>query len=506
MAISDKLLTTAQSCLDIRQAIKEIDPKKGAGNITTLDDDLSLIVTRPKMMVVCKVTDNDGFHYEALMFDSDNGSFPSMTSSNANLPGPIICVLIESNSTSSPSFSGQSELKQVFFPDTISTFGSLSNCSSLTEIIIPKSTTSLSVNFQGCSSLKYVDMSSVTGSIASYIFENCTSLESVKLGVSQNQRTITGLFRDCSSLEKIYGLENFKFSAYNFINCSKLSEIHVSSIENFLKNSMLATSAGYTSPFAASSAESRGIYINNTLVTDIIVPDTITSIQTWAFNKVNTIQSVTFHNTLTKIGTEAFKGCTELTGDLIIPSSVTSIGSSAFSGCNKLTGSVIIPNCSVASNAFNGCRLTNLTMKATTMVSIAGTGDNTGTATIIGNVTSGLHNSNNATTRFPHINIIGNVVLFVPFGFLFSLIYSKGGLKQKKTLLVTLMVSVLLCLLIELLQLVTKVGVFDVDDIIMNTTGTFIGYIIFRVSLSIARRRKIKAMRREGYAKTQKTK
>ena len=63
----------------------------------------------------------------------------------------------------------------------------------------------------------------------------------------------------------------------------------------------------------------------------------------------------------------------------------------------------------------------------------------------------------------------------------------------------------MLCLLIELLQLVTKVGVFDVDDIIMNTTGTLIGYIVFRVSLSIARRRKIKAIRREGYAKTKKT-
>lgn len=104
------------------------------------------------------------------------------------------------------------------------------------------------------------------------------------------------------------------------------------------------------------------------------------------------------------------------------------------------------------------------------------------------------------------INIIGNVVLFVPFGFLFSLIYSKGGLKhQKKILWVTLLVSILLCLLIELLQLVTKVGVFDVDDIIMNTTGTLIGYIVFRVSLSFARRRKIKAIRREGYAKTKKT-
>lgn len=103
------------------------------------------------------------------------------------------------------------------------------------------------------------------------------------------------------------------------------------------------------------------------------------------------------------------------------------------------------------------------------------------------------------------INIIGNVVLFVPFGFLFSLIYSKGGQKQRKTLLVTLLVSILLCLLIELLQLVTKVGVFDVDDIIMNTTGTLIGYIVFRVSLSIARRRKIMAMRRKGYAKAKKT-
>ncbi len=72
------------------------------------------------------------------------------------------------------------------------------------------------------------------------------------------------------------------------------------------------------------------------------------------------------------------------------------------------------------------------------------------------------------------LNLIGNVFVFVPIGFLFPMI------GKREVGLIRAMASALgLSLCIELLQLVTRVGVFDVDDLILNTLGGAIGWMAF---------------------------
>lgn len=76
------------------------------------------------------------------------------------------------------------------------------------------------------------------------------------------------------------------------------------------------------------------------------------------------------------------------------------------------------------------------------------------------------------------INIVGNVVAFMPLGFLLPLIADK----RLKFFSVTL-ISFGLSLGIELTQLITRVGCCDVDDLILNTIGGMMGYgcyVIFR--------------------------
>ena len=72
------------------------------------------------------------------------------------------------------------------------------------------------------------------------------------------------------------------------------------------------------------------------------------------------------------------------------------------------------------------------------------------------------------------VNIFGNVLAFAPFGFVLPII-SKSNRKLINIALLSLEFS----LTVELIQLIFKVGIFDVDDLFMNTLGGILGGICF---------------------------
>lgn len=71
-------------------------------------------------------------------------------------------------------------------------------------------------------------------------------------------------------------------------------------------------------------------------------------------------------------------------------------------------------------------------------------------------------------------NLIGNVCAFIPLGILFC-----AAIPQHAKKALPVLYCALFSLAIELFQLVTLFGIFDVDDIILNTFGGFLGYLIF---------------------------
>ena len=93
--------------------------------------------------------------------------------------------------------------------------------------------------------------------------------------------------------------------------------------------------------------------------TSVIIPNSVTSIEEYAFSQCKNLTSVTIPNSVTSIGNRAFAECTSLT-NVIIPDGVVSIEDYAFSECKSLT-SVTIPNSvtSIGWRAFAYC--TNLT-------------------------------------------------------------------------------------------------------------------------------------------------
>lgn len=74
------------------------------------------------------------------------------------------------------------------------------------------------------------------------------------------------------------------------------------------------------------------------------------------------------------------------------------------------------------------------------------------------------------------INMFGNVFAFAPFGFMIAVMSPKLRHFYKAAAL-----TFVLSLVIETTQLVCRVGAFDVDDLILNTLGGLLGYMVFAV-------------------------
>lgn len=77
------------------------------------------------------------------------------------------------------------------------------------------------------------------------------------------------------------------------------------------------------------------------------------------------------------------------------------------------------------------------------------------------------------------INLLGNVVCFMPFGFLLPTISKSRVIKN---IISVTFFTMLFSVFIETAQLVTKVGAFDVDDILLNTIGGMAGYILMKLT------------------------
>ena len=90
-------------------------------------------------------------------------------------------------------------------------------------------------------------------------------------------------------------------------------------------------------------------------ITSVIIPDSVTSIGSYAFMNCDSLTSVVIGDSVTSIGDGAFYNCYNLTS-VEIPDSVTTIGSYAFYNCYNLT-SVVMPasGTSIGSEAFKGC-------------------------------------------------------------------------------------------------------------------------------------------------------
>ena len=234
--------------------------------------------------------------------------------------------------------------------------------------------------FQSCSSLTEITLPASLTSIGNYAFQNCTLLTRV---VNLENTKVTGIsngaFRYCSSLAEIalpdsltsigsFAFQNASFDEITlpasltsivggaFYDCSSLARVLN------LENTQLA------------GIENNAFY-GCTSLTEITLPDSLTSIGNYAFQGCSLLARVlNLENTkVTSIGANAFRYCSSL-AEIALPDSLTSIGSFAFQGCNL--SHIIIHEgvTSIGSYAFDTSSLQFIRIEASTPPTLSNTG------------------------------------------------------------------------------------------------------------------------------------
>lgn len=82
------------------------------------------------------------------------------------------------------------------------------------------------------------------------------------------------------------------------------------------------------------------------------------------------------------------------------------------------------------------------------------------------------------------LNLVGNVVAFIPFGVFLPVLFQKC-----RNFFLTVLFSMEFSLCVEVIQLVGKVGILDVDDVILNTLGGLLGFVLYWLASLIWRKK-----------------
>lgn len=332
------------------------------------------------------------------------------------IPNKLSKVVVTGNSNLYYAFYGCRKIKEIVLRD-VSHIGSKSfyNCSGLTSLALPESLTTIeSGAFMGCSSLKKMEIPNGVESIGQECLFGCINLEELVVpfvGTAKNpqgpsKNTLLGTlfgtsqcdgcieteqrFRSGSNSEalvRFYIPEKLSKVTvtgnsnlyYTFSNCGNIKEINIRNVSFIGERTFYGCSGltnlnlpetlttigdrifdGCSSLTSVTFPKSLNCFGDNCFqgwsgLTSLTLPDSLTTIKSYAFSGCSGLTSLTLPESLTTIESFAFMDCTGLTS-LTLPKSLTTIKDAVFYGCSGLTSVMLSENLSeIGERAFYGC-------------------------------------------------------------------------------------------------------------------------------------------------------
>ena len=268
-----------------------------------------------------------GASRDATNADNTTHFFYIFGTSEENIPASVKRVTVTGGPVLASAFFKCQSLTSVVLPDDLTAIAdqTFSNCTELTSIIIPARVTSIGNSaFVNCPKLTSIVIPKEVTSIGKRAFGRCRGLTSIRI-----PKNVTEI-----------GDEAFDY-------CSGLTGVDITDLSAWCKISF-----GYDT--ANPLVVAGKLYLNGTLVTDLVIPSDVTNISN-VFTGYTELTSVTLSEGVVSIGDYAFSGCTKL-ASATIPQSVKSIGKKAFYQCDQLK-SVTVPETveSIGEKAFYQC-------------------------------------------------------------------------------------------------------------------------------------------------------
>ncbi len=295
------------------------------------------------------------------------GAFQACTNLNEVIIGCSVEILGDY------AFAGCENLLSIVLPTTVTSIGfrAFYYCINLLAIEIPEWVEQIGeYAFQGCESLTQVNWNSTNCSIAGSetypIFSECNNLKKVYIGGAVQSIPAYTFFR-CTSITEVHTISVESWCAISFengyanpleyshtlyINGEQVTKLHmpnsVTKIEEYTFYGFNTLEAVYVDslevwcnisfggPFATPLYYAHQLYINDVLASELVIPNSITSLSRYAFAFCTSIEEIAIPDSVTTIGGFAFYDCTNLK-KIVLGNNVTSIDSYTFSGCTSLT-------------------------------------------------------------------------------------------------------------------------------------------------------------------------
>ena len=282
-------------------------------------------------------------------------------------------------------FSKNENIKSVSIPKTVTDIGAMAfySCNNLIAVQLPEGLTRIASGlFLYCSKLVSITIPSSVYSIEQSAFARCSSLVSLTLpagllnvgayafndtpwynsiyekapdgpfyigplllGYKGDKPTGELLIREgttcigyeafinCNGLTSITVPPSVAYVDYQaFFNCTSLTAVHITDLAAWC-------AINFTEEALSNSSNpliyAHHLYLDGKEVTDLVIPESVTSIGNYAFDNCTNLTNVNIPNGVTRIGKSAFRKCSNLTY-VSIPPSIDTIGENAFLWCFDL--------------------------------------------------------------------------------------------------------------------------------------------------------------------------